>query len=184
MKKVSKRRSIWFALSGAALFAVFAPVTLAAQPAGYKAYAGKSPIVVSSDAAARTAHLEIIGSDGLGALGFNFNGYANGDLVVEVPEGWTVTITFKVDSVFHHSLAIVPWSQHKAHTFTDAFAGSSVPHPKQGIRRGDKPVTFSFIASKAGSYAMVCEVHGHDDLGMWDHFDVVSGLNAPAAFVK
>ncbi len=167
-----------------ALLAVLAPVSLAAQPAGYKPYAGKSPIVVSADPAAKTANLEIIGSDGLGALGFNFNGYANGDLIVEVPEGWTVNVTFTVDSVFHHSLAIVPWAQHKAHAFTDAFAGSSVPHPKQGISRGDKPSSFSFVASKAGKYAMVCEVHGHDELGMWDRFDVVSGLSAPAAYVK
>jgi hypothetical protein len=167
-----------------AIAAAVGAFPLAAQPAGYKAYSGKPPIILSSNPAQKTAALEIVGSDGIGALGFNFNGYANGDLVVQVPAGWTITVTFRVDSVFHHSLAIVPWDQKKAHVFTDAFPGSSIPDPKAGIRRSSKPVSFTFVAGSAGQYAMVCEVPGHDELGMWDEFDVVQGSEAPAIFVK
>ncbi|HUX22678.1 MAG TPA: sulfocyanin-like copper-binding protein [Spirochaetia bacterium] len=167
-----------------ALAAAVSAASVVAQPAGYKVYSGKPPIILSSDPAQKNAALEIVGSDGIGALGFNFNGYANGDMVVQVPAGWTISVTFKVDSVFHHSLAIVPWQQRKAHVFSDAFPGSSIPDPKAGIRRSSRPVTFSFVAESAGQYAMVCEVPGHDDLGMWDEFDVVQGLEAPAVFVR
>ena len=59
--------------------------TLAAAPPGYSAYSGKPPIVVSTDGVRRTAKLDIVGSENLAALGFNFNGYADGDMIVRVP---------------------------------------------------------------------------------------------------
>ncbi len=153
-------------------------------PPGYKPYSGSDHIIASTNQESKSVTLDIVGGQGNAGSGFNFNGYSNGDMIVEVPEGWKVSVDFTVDSSLSHSIIITPWSQRQAAGFTKAFNGAAIPNYSSGIHKGDPAAHFSFEASKAGKYAMVCAVPGHNDLGMWDQFDVVSGLAKPEVLVK
>jgi len=149
-----------------------------------KPYSGSNAIITSSNQQSKTVALKIIGGQSGSSSGFNFNGYSNGNMVIKVPEGWKVTVDFSVQSSLSHSAVIAPWSEREASSFDTAFAGSAMPDYTSGINKGDKPVSFSFAADKAGKYAIVCAVPGHDDLGMWDEFDVENGLVKPEVLIK
>ncbi|HUX21454.1 MAG TPA: sulfocyanin-like copper-binding protein [Spirochaetia bacterium] len=155
------------------------PATTALKP-----YTGSDTIIGSADAQSRSVTLNIIGGQGDAGSGFNFNGYANGDMVIKIPVGWKVTVNFTVESSLSHSLVVAPWAQRQAGSFTPAFGGAATPNYSTGIHKGDPAVQFSFPATSAGQYAIVCAVPGHDDLGMWDELDVVGGLAKPEVLVK
>jgi sulfocyanin len=146
-------------------------------------YSGPDTIV-TSDAASKSVTINLAGGEGSAAKGFNFNGYGNGDMHVQVPTGWTVKVRFTDASSTPHSALIAPWEERQASSFHMAFTGSAGADYKSGIEQGDPPQTFTFPADKAGHYAIVCGVPGHDDLGMWDEFDVVDNLAAPQVLVK
>ena len=59
-----------------------------------------------------------------------------------------------------------------------------LPGYAAGIGKNDRPEEFTFTATQAGQYAVVCGVPGHAQAGMWDEFDVVAGLAAPQVFVQ
>lgn len=160
-----------------------ATATGGTTPAGMVVYSGPDKILVS-DTASKTVTVNLIGAQGVAAKGFNFNGYANGNMQVQVPTGWTVKVSFVVDSKTPHSALIVPWDERQANSLHPAFTGSAGADFRSGIEKGDDPQTFLFTADKAGQYAFVCGVPGHDDAGMWDEFDVVDNLAAPQALVK
>lgn len=147
-------------------------------------YQGNDHIIGAENRSAKSVTLNIIGAQGNANSGFNFNGFSNGDMIVKVPKGWKVLVNYSVDSTLYHSLIIVPWGQRQAYTFTTAFPGAAIPDYTSGIDKNSGPVHFSFTADKAGDYALVCAVPGHDELGMWDEFDVVSGLARPEVLVK
>ena len=111
---------------------------------------------------------------------YNFNGYQNGAMTVTVPVGWKVDVSFYNDSsIYSHSAMIVPLNAMQSPTtFTPAFHGASTPHPIQGIAPGGSS-HFSFTASQAGNYAIVCDVPGHAALGMWDHMNVAAAVVKP-----
>jgi len=155
-----------------------------ASSTGLKPYSGSDTIIGSSSTSAKSVTLNIIGAQRGSSNSFNFNGYSNGNMVIKIPEGWKVTVHYTVQGSLAHSAIIVPWSQRQASSFTKAFPGSAIPDYQSGITSGDPPATFSFTASSAGRYAIVCAVPGHDDLGMWDEIDVVSGLAKPDVLVK
>ncbi len=140
--------------------------------------------ILSADPADKEVTVNLVGAEGNKASGFNFNGYANGNLVIRVPEGWKVRVTFKVDSQTPHSALITPWDQRTASAFTPAFPNAKTPDYVAGISEGAPAQEFSFTADKAGKYALVCGVPGHDTAGMWDEFDVVSGNAAPEVLVR
>jgi len=154
-----------------------------AAMSGMVGYSGSDKIVVG-DAASKSVTVTLVAGEGPAASGFNFDGYANGDMAVQLPTGWTVKVSFTVASSTPHSVLIVPWNERKAAIFHPAFAGAATPDYRSGIERGDPAQGFSFTADKAGEYAIVCGVPGHDDLGMWDTFDVVDNLAAPRVLVK
>jgi uncharacterized cupredoxin-like copper-binding protein len=145
-------------------------------------YAGNSRLL-AVDAAHRTVTVDLVGAEGP-APGMDFNGLGKGALVIEVPQGWTVHMALVVDSQLKHSALIVPWNERQAMSFTPAFAGSAPADYKVGVGKGTGTEQFTFTADKAGQYALVCGVPGHDLAGMWDEFDVVAGLAAPEAFVR
>lgn len=154
-------------------------------PAGYHSFSGSTPIITSVDAQSHQVALAIVGAGGSANSGFNFDGYANGDMIIQIPQGWKVTVSFTVQGSLAHSLVIVPWSNRSLNgPIQEAFPGSGVADPTNGYAQGDPPQTFSFTASSPGQYAMVCAVPGHVDIGMWDEMDVVAGLDAPGVFVR
>lgn len=121
-------------------------------------------------AKSHTVDLYLRAADPNGSTQFNFDGASAGHMTISVPAGWTVDGTCHNEStILTHSCAIVAQG-----TTTLAFPGSAVPHPVTGIKPGSAE-TFSFVASRPGSYQLVCLVPGHRDAGMWDHFVVTSG---------
>jgi sulfocyanin len=146
-------------------------------------YTGLDKILVS-DAATKSVEISLVAGEGSVAKGFNFNGYANGDMHIQVPTGWTVKVSMVDDATTPHSALVVPWDERKAGTLHPAFAGSAGADFRAGIEKGDEPQIFTFHADKAGQYAIVCGVAGHIDLGMWDGFDVIDNLAAPQVLVK
>jgi len=161
-----------------------AVMTASASGATLVPYAG-TDVIAAGDPATRTATVHLIGGEGSVAKGFNFNGFANGDMHIQVPTGWKVDVSLTVAGKIPHSAIIVPFSERtKGFAFQAAFPGSTVADYRMGIMSGDPPKTFSFTASTAGKYAIVCGVPGHDGLGMWDEFDVVAGLKQPVVLVK
>jgi sulfocyanin len=146
------------------------------------AYSGPDKIL-ASDAASKTVTVNLIAGEGASGNGFNFNGYANGAMHVQVPTGWTVKVSMVDQAETPHSALVVPWSQRQGGSFVPAFTGSAPADFRSGIEKGDDPQTFTFTADKAGQYAIVCGVPGHVDAGMWDAFDVVDKLAAPQVLV-
>ena len=124
---------------------------------------------LSYDSTARTAHLTLNAADGTANGGFNFNGYANGQMVVTIPTGWKVTVDCKNEATaVNHSCTIV---QNEGNA-TPAFPGASTPDPVTGLAPGAS-ATFEFTPTTAGDYRIECLVPGHDPAGMWAVLKVV-----------
>jgi hypothetical protein len=101
---------------------------------------------------------------------FNFDGYGRGELLVSVPQGWRVRVTCSNRAPVPNSCAVVRGPM----TITPAFRGASTPNPLQGVPLGQK-VTFTFVASRVGSYRFASLVAGHEDARQWDVLEVTRG---------
>lgn len=99
--------------------------------------------------------------------GFNFDGYSR-ELMWTVPRGWTVRVVCKNRGPLRHSCAVVANSL----ATKPAFPGAATPQPQIGLLPG-KTATFTFRASKVGSYRFVCLVPGHEAARMWDVLKIV-----------
>src|SRR5579875_2266810 len=82
------------------------------------------------DKTPKTLDLNLLSSDMSQNSGLNFNGFANGELVVTVPTGWTVKISYTNKESMPHSIGITDWSDRNAGTgtFPAAFSGSIGPN--------------------------------------------------------
>ncbi len=126
---------------------------------------------LSYQATAKTVTLRLIAGYNAAYAGFNFNGYGKGQVLVQVPLGWRVEVhCVNNSSSMSHSCAIVRGVRGRA----PVFAGASSPDAQVGVLPGHT-ATFSFSASKEGSYRIACLVSGHEQAGMWDAFDVTHG---------
>ncbi|MBO0681966.1 MAG: hypothetical protein J2P45_02325, partial [Candidatus Dormibacteraeota bacterium] len=119
------------------------------SPAGPSQY-------LTADQAAKSATLK------LNITGFNFDGYRQGQMVVNVPQGWKVTVDCSNKTSVAHSCAIAA-----PNATTPAFPGASSPNPTAGLQPGDA-ATFTFTADQVGAYRIACLVPGHESGGMWD----------------
>lgn len=123
---------------------------------------------LSFDAKAKTVSLRLIASYNDVYDGFNFNGYGKGQVLVDVPRGWRVNVRcVNNSSSMRHSCAIVRGVSGR----TSAFPGAA----SRGSQHGLPPrhaAAFSFLATKAGTYRIVCLVSAHEQAGMWDVLDV------------
>ncbi len=109
----------------------------------------------------------------------NYNGTSNGKLVLTVPVGATVQITFKNQGTLPHSLQIIPPKSPLPATALEApaFPGAQIPNPQAGITKG-QTVNVQFTAAKAGKYLMICGFPGHALLGMYATFVVAPSPTA------
>jgi uncharacterized cupredoxin-like copper-binding protein len=125
------------------------------------------------NAKTHTASLSLTAAYNNTLQGFNFNGYGNGKMTVTIPLGAHVTVTFKNKAAgVTHSFVITPYQdRNRSASFPVAFSGASSPDPSAGTPSG-KTIHASFVARKAGKYAIVCAVPGHVPAGMWDVFQV------------
>jgi sulfocyanin len=127
------------------------------------------------NAATHTPTLTLIANYNNALSGFNFNGYGDGKMVISVPVGAHVDVHFSNKGSIPHSAFITLWSDRTSTSgFATAFKGASTANPTSGTTAGTTQ-TFSFVASKAGKYALVCAVPGHEAASMWDVFMVTSG---------
>ncbi|MGH2344799.1 MAG: sulfocyanin-like copper-binding protein, partial [Chloroflexota bacterium] len=130
---------------------------------------------IAWDAAKHTATLTLIAGYNNAIAGFNFNGYGKGEMVINVPRGYHVTVDFSNQGLLPHSAVITPNAdKNRTSNFPLAFPGAGSTNPTAGIPKG-QPDNFSFVADKVGAYALVCGVPGHEAAGMWDVFNVTSG---------
>ena len=118
------------------------------------------------DAKARTAIVTLVAGYNGENNGFNFDGYGRGELLVSVPKGWRVRVTCTNHGAINHSCAVVKGPG----TATPSFRGAATPILPRG-----KTATFSFVASRIGSYRFACLVPGHEEARMWDVLEVTAG---------
>ncbi|HEY8283254.1 MAG TPA: sulfocyanin-like copper-binding protein, partial [Chloroflexota bacterium] len=130
---------------------------------------------IAWDTAKHTATLTLIAGYSNAVSGFNFNGYGNGQMVISVPVGYHVTVDFSNQGLLPHSAEVTPSAdKNLPSNFPLAFSGAASINPASGIVKGQTS-NFSFVANKAGTYALVCGVPGHAAAGMWEVFQVTAG---------
>jgi hypothetical protein len=122
---------------------------------------------LSANPAQKSALLTLrAGGNGV-SLG-DFNGYSRGQVLVEIPSGWRVTVRCLNTASAPMSCAIVTGSLAR----TPAFSGAATPNPTVGLPTG-RSATFSFVAKRAGAYRIACLVDDEEvGNGMWDGFEV------------
>ena len=128
----------------------------------------------------QTVELEVIAAKTSANSNWNFNGYANGNATITVPQGYEVTIEFSnEDPAVAHSLGIDDRPNGWPATFSDpqpVFEGGISSNPtsmSQATMPGESE-TVTFTTSEAGEFYMVCYIPGHAVAGMWIHFHVSS----------
>jgi hypothetical protein len=145
------------------LAALFTAASSAAAPSGLGRY-------LSSDATRRIAQLTLLAGAGAGNNGFNFDGYGRGELLVRVPVGWRVVVDCENRGTERHSCAVVRSSL----AITPAFAGAESAHPLSGLSPGSK-ASFSFVASRVGTFRIASLVAGQEQARMYAVLDVTRG---------
>lgn len=155
-----------------------APAPAAATPSAAPA-APASVDWIAVDEGARTVVIDLVAGSTDSNNRWNFNGYANGDATVVVPEGYTVTLNFEnLDPVNYHSVGVLERAASYPAIFDQAvpvFDGAMTTNATsmtEATAPGGGTETISFTASAAGEYALVCPVPAHAVTGMWIGFEV------------
>jgi hypothetical protein len=142
------------------------------------AAAGPNPHrFLAVDRAHRAVTLTLVAAYDRANNGFNFDGYGRGELLLSVPLGWRVRIRCENRGPLNHSCAVVEGPM----TIRPAFRGAATP-----VLSAGKRASFSFLASRRGTYRLACLVPGHEEARMWDVLDVgktrrveISARNGP-----
>jgi hypothetical protein len=92
--------------------------------------------------------------------GFNFDGYWGGRLLLSVPLGWRVRILCENRGPLRNSCAVVAG-------FRIAFRGATTAPLSAGGK-----ASFTFVASRRGTYRLASLVPGHEEARMYDVLDV------------
>ena len=136
------------------------------------------PDWIQVDRTASTATLEVVAGKTDANNSWNFNGYADGEVVVVVPVDYEITVDFRnADQVVAHSLGIDEKRTSWPATFDDpqpVFEGAMTESPTSmsGATQPGESETLVFTADEAGEYTMVCYIPGHASAGMWIYFTV------------
>jgi hypothetical protein len=138
--------------------------------------ASSPPLSLTSDVSAKTVSFTLIAGYNGANSGFNFDGYSGGNIEIDVPQGWAVTITCNNKGPLNHSCAVVADETASQPLFT----GATTPNPGAGLPAGQQ-ATFTFKPDRTGTFRIVCLVPGHEPEGMWIVFKVV-GSGSPAAY--
>jgi hypothetical protein len=125
-----------------------------------------------ADAKHHAVDLTLIAADGDNNNGFNFDGYGRGELLVTIPRGWRVTVHCKNAGTLRNSCAIVSGPRATA----PAFAGATIADPTVGLGGGASE-TFSFTASRPGTFRIASLVPGHELARMYAVLVVSRGGN-------
>ena len=136
------------------------------------------PDWITVDEANQTVTLDIVAGQTDANNSWNFNGHANGEGTVVVPQGFEVTVDFEnADQVNPHSIGVdtrvggyPPVFQAEELAFEGAVTEGAL-EMASATQPGESE-SFTFTASDAGEYALVCYVPAHAAQGMWLHFVV------------
>jgi sulfocyanin len=148
------------------------------------AMAMSMPAWFKMDEAAKTVTMDITAGSTDANNHWNFNGYANGNATIVVPQGYTVTINFtNEDPLSAHSIGVDAATSGFPTVFDSpkpVFAGAISPNPTSMTEAtaSGQSATLTFTADKAGNYSLVCYIPGHAATGMWIHFTVSSDGSA------
>jgi sulfocyanin len=171
--------------SSLAWLAVAAAVLSAGALARVGPPASAAPSWMTVDAAHKRVSFTVIASDGGPNGTLNFNGYANGQMTVTVPAGWTVHINFDNAGAgaLPHSFEVIQKGKIPPQGINPAIAGAESRDLVDGVPPLQKDA-FDFTATPAGNYVWFCGVPGHGLSGMWDVFVVSATAKAPAVVTK
>ncbi len=150
----------------------------AAEPAAEAAPAAADWFQI--DEATQTVTLNLIAGSTTDNNSWNFNGFYNGNATVTVPEGYTVNVNFSnEDPNMAHSVGVDERTGNFPPNIADpapVFEGgiSSNPTSLTEATMPGQSESFTFVASAAGEYSLVCYIPGHAVTGMWIYFNVSS----------
>jgi len=138
--------------------------------------ASSPPLSLSSDTTGKTVSFTLVAGYNGANSGFNFDGYSAGSVEIDVPQGWSVTVTCSNKGPLNHSCAVVSDETASQPLFTVA----TTPNPGAGVTAGEH-ATFTFKPDRTGTFRIACLVPGHEPQGMWIYFKV-AGSGPPAAY--
>lgn len=147
------------------------------QPAGGGSQEGLPDWMEVNDSK-QTVSMEVVAASTSANSNWNFNGYANGNATITVPQGYEITIEFSnEDPAVAHSLGIGETRDRWPATFKapDPVFEGAVTSNATSMSRATAPgssETITFTADQAGEYAMICYIPGHATAGMWIYFTV------------
>jgi len=137
------------------------------------------------DPAAKAMTLPMVSGLNKNAGGWNFDGYARGEMTIVVPVGTKVTFAYYNEDIVPHSLGVVAGSPTNVPSFPSqpAFPHAATRNFQQGMptNQGD---TVTFTADNAGTFLIVCGVPGHASSGMWVVFQVSASATRPQISTK
>jgi hypothetical protein len=123
---------------------------------------------LSYDSVQRTATITVVPAYDNAYGGFNFNGYAKGEVAVIVPVDRRVAVRCaNTGQGGHHSCAIVRGPG----ATRPAFPRASSPHPVSGLGPG-RTASFSFLTRAPGVYRIASLVPNDERAGMWDVLEI------------
>src|SRR5262249_59002670 len=105
------------------------------------------PLSLSSDSGAKTVSFALIAGYTGANSGFNFDGYSAGSLEIDIPQGWSVTITCGNKGPLNHSCGVVADET----ASQPLFAGATTPNPGAGLAAGQQ-VNFTFKPDRTGTF--------------------------------
>lgn len=124
------------------------------------------------DPGSRSLQLSLIAGYPAGDYVWNYDGYADGTLVVTVPSGWRLTVVCDNRATVPNSCAVVADGRSDKPLQPDW----STPNPEQGIPPG-QTATFSLVPLATGRYRIASLVGGAEASGMWATLDVAQDGN-------
>lgn len=144
---------------------------------------GPAPIPsdwVHWDPVTKTAVVSLVAGQESRNGGWNFNGLISGEATVTVPLGAKVLIELANRDGNLHSVGLVevmPKVPSSGDAAKPVYPGAFTVPFTRGMSRG-KSDRFTFTASRAGRFWLLCGVAPHGVGGMWLYLEVVKGAKA------
>ncbi|BDC00057.1 sulfocyanin [Saccharolobus caldissimus] len=121
---------------------------------------------------------------------FNFNGTSNGQLIIYIPAGWSVYVTFTNEQSLPHNLILLENSTATPNNADVAQFGkilyiigaTTSNYETTGISSG-QVATGLWGPLNPGVYMLVCGILGHAESGMWAVVVVSSSVTTPYAIM-